>query len=75
MKEVAPVESNTIPMTANIPSGFGMPICGHLPMSTDNRNLGLGTTSVVRVRQAAAVKGDMGFAFTPGSRAWSPPSS
>ena len=65
------MNSNTIPMTANIPSGFGMPICGHAFART---TAGFGTTSVVRERQAA-VKGDMGLAYVPGTSAWRPPSS
>jgi hypothetical protein len=66
---------NTIPMTANIPSGFGTPICGHLSQSVTGRTTdGFATTFVVRERQAA-VKGDMGLAYTPGTSAWRPPSS
>ncbi|MDX6373843.1 MAG: hypothetical protein QOD98_2831 [Nocardioidaceae bacterium] len=70
------MNTNTIAMTAKIPSGSGMPICGHLPqMSALPTGLvGLGTTSVVRDRQAA-IKGDMGFAYVPGTNAWRPPSS
>jgi hypothetical protein len=64
------VKLNTIPMTANTPSGFGMPICGHLGQTSF---AGFGTTAVVRARQAA-VKGDMG-AYDPGTSAWRPPSS
>ena len=69
------MNTNTIAMAAKIPSGFGMPICGHLPrVSACRRACGLGTTSVVRDRQAAA-KGDMGLAYVPGTSAWRPPSS
>ena len=65
------MNTNTIAMAATIPSGFGMPVCGHaFPTSF----AGLGTTSVVRDRQAA-IKGDMGLAYVPGTNAWRPPSS
>jgi hypothetical protein len=68
---------NTIPMTAQIPSGFGMPACGHASVT----DLGaFGATTVVRERRTAVitgdVKGDMGLAaYVPGTSAWSPPSS
>jgi hypothetical protein len=73
VKEVAQMNTNTIHTAVLIPSGFGMPVCGHaFPTST----AGFGTTTVVRERQAAAAKGDMGLiAYTPGTSAWSPPSS
>jgi hypothetical protein len=64
------MNTNTIAMTAKIPSGTGMPICGH----TFRSFVALGATSVVRDRQAA-IKGDMGFAYVPGTNAWRPPSS
>jgi hypothetical protein len=67
---------NTIPMAANIPSGFGMPICGHASVTSP---AGFAATTVVRERQAVItgdVKGDMGLvAYVPGTSAWSPPSS
>jgi hypothetical protein len=67
------MNTNTIHMAALIPSGFGMPICGHLP--TGQTTVDLATTSVVRERRAAA-KGDMGLvAYVPGTYAWRPPSS
>ena len=71
------MNTNTIAMAAKIPSGFGMPICGHArPTSTQPIFGGLGTTSVVLDRQAAiGTKGDMGFAYVPGTNAWRPPSS
>jgi len=74
------MNTNTIEMAAKIPSGFGMPVCGHLPQMSANPAstqtiLGLGTTSVVLDRQAV-IKGDMGFAgYAPGTSAWRPPSS
>ena len=70
------MNTNTIAMTAKIPSGSGMPICGHLPQMSafPTSSAGFGATSVVR-EQATAVKGDMGLAYTPGTSAWSPPSS
>ena len=70
---------NTIQMAAQIPSGFGMPVCGHASVT----NGAFGTTSVVRERQAVITgdvmgdaKGDLGLtAYVPGTSAWSPPSS
>jgi hypothetical protein len=72
VKEVA-LMNNTIQMTASTPSSFGMPICGHAFQTTF---AGLGTTSVVRDRQAVT-KGDMGLAiaYVPGTSAWRPPPS
>lgn len=76
---------NTIPMTAQIPSGFGMPVCGHAAApatSFPRSDAAFGTTSVVRERVAAGavitgdVKGDLGLrAYVPGTSAWSPPVS
>jgi hypothetical protein len=67
------MNTNTIAMAAKIPSGFGMPICGH---ARPTSFAGLGTTSVVLDRQAAiGTKGDMGLAYVPGTNAWRPPSS
>ena len=69
------MNTNTIEMAAKIPSGFGMPICGHLPQTSPANSVAFGTTTVVRDRQAA-VKGDMGLAaYVPGTSAWRPPSS
>ena len=69
------MNTNTIAMAAKIPSGFGMPICGHaFPASSEPTFGGLGTTSVVRDRKAA-IKGDMGLAYVLGTTAWRPPSS
>ncbi len=66
------MNTNTIAMAAKIPSGFGMPVCGH---AVGASFVGLVTTSVVRDRQAA-IKGDMGLiAYVPGTSAWRPPSS
>jgi hypothetical protein len=73
VKEVAQMKTNTIDMAVQIPSGFGMPICGHAFAKTSSA--GFGATSVVR-EQATAVKGDMGLAaYVPGTSAWSPPPS
>ena len=68
---------NTIPMAAQIPSGFGMPVCGHASVTS---SAGFAATTVVRERRTAVitddVKGDMGLAaYVPGTSAWSPPSS
>ena len=69
------MNTNTNHKAVLIPSGFGMPICGHLPqMSTRPTSFaGFGATSVVR-EQATAAKRDMGL-YVPGTSAWSPPSS
>ena len=74
MKEVAQMITNTIKTAVQIPSGFGMPACGHaFPLTS---SAGVATTSVVRDRQATAAKGDMGLiAYVPGTSAWRPPSS
>lgn len=71
------MELNKIPMTAQIPSHFGVPACGRAFVTASDA---FGTTSVVRERQAAIVtgdvKGDMGLrAYVPGTSAWRPPSS
>jgi len=68
---------NTNQMAAQLPSGFGMPACGHASVTAF---AGLAATTVVRERQATVitdgVKGDMGLAaYVPGDNAWSPPSS
>ena len=67
------MELNTNQMTAQIPSGFGMPACGHASATTAD-------AFAVRERQATVitgdVKGDMGLAaYVPGTSAWSPPLS
>jgi hypothetical protein len=67
------MNTNTIHKAVQIPSGFGMPVCGHaLPMTS---SAAFGTTAVVR-EPATAAKGDMGLiAYVPGPTAWSPPPS
>jgi hypothetical protein len=69
------VKVNTIQMAAQIPSGSGLPACGHASVTSTDA---FGTTAVVRERRAAVitgdVKGDMGLAaYVPGTTAWSPP--
>ena len=70
------MNTNTIKTAVQIPSGFGMPACGHaFPVSVLPATA-FATTSVVRDRQATAAKGDMGLiAYVPGTSAWRPPSS
>jgi hypothetical protein len=76
VKEVAQMNTNIIETAVQIPSGFGMPACGHAFRVTALPATGLATTSVVRDRQATAAKGDMGLiAYVPGTSAWRPPSS
>jgi hypothetical protein len=73
VKEVAQMITNTIKTAVQIPSGFGMPACGHAFRVS---SAGFATTGVVRDRQATAAKGDMGLiAYVPGTNAWRPPSS
>jgi hypothetical protein len=62
-----------IPMTAQIPSAFGMPVSGHAFGATTVCATAV-ATSVVRDRKA--VKGaDTGLAqgYFPGTSAWRPP--
>ena len=72
------MNTNTIKTAVQIPSGFGMPMCGHRAQLTAVQSqpaiAAFGTTSVVRER-AFAAKGDMGLAYVPGTSAWSPPLS
>jgi hypothetical protein len=77
VKEVAQMNTNTIKTAVQIPSGFGMPACGHASFRVSALPaIGFATTSVVRDRQATAAKGDMGLiAYVPGTNAWRPPSS
>ena len=68
---------NTIQMAVQIPSGFGMPACGHASVTSTGA---FAATTEVRERQTAVitgdVKGDMGLvAYVPGTDAWRPPSS
>jgi hypothetical protein len=84
-KEVALMNNTKLWMTAQIPSGFGMPVSGHAFDATTCARLVdvQGTTvSAVRIERdlvagitstKAAVKGDMGSAYFPGTSAWRPP--
>ena len=69
------ITTMTTPSNQGIPSGFGMPMCGHTPCAnpvTSQRSVDLHTV-IVRER-AAATKGHLGLiAYVPGTRAWSPP--
>jgi len=77
------VNSNKLWMTAQIPSGFGMPMSGHAfgaaVLATDVR--GTDTTTVVRERitdiagTKGAVKADrvLTQSYFPGNSAWRPP--
>ncbi len=69
--------SINIAMAAQIPSGFGMPTCGHADDSvTRERSVDFGTpiNGVVAGRLASTTKGQLGFvAYVPGTNAWSPP--
>lgn len=73
--------SNTkIRTTVQIPSGFGMPACGHaFRVTTDARTTA--TALVMRERAGnvwaakGATDGDLGLAqsYIPGTSAWRPP--
>jgi hypothetical protein len=84
-KEVALMNNTKLWMTAQIPSGFGMPVSGHaFDVNTCARVVDVqGTTvSAARIDRdrvavntgiKGAVKGDMGLAYFPGTTAWRPP--
>ena len=84
-KEVVLVNNTKLWMTAQIPSGFGMPVSGHaFDVNTCARLVDVqGTTvSAVRIERdlvagitgtKAAVKDDMGRTYFPGTTAWRPP--
>lgn len=68
--------TTTTPSIQGVPSGFGMPMCGHDAFGTPvtgQRSVDLRTNEIVRDR--AAVKGHvaLGVAYVPGIHAWSPP--
>jgi hypothetical protein len=72
------MNSNQLWMTAQTPSGFGMPISGHtFGMCTPAADRRSATTIAVRDRvagAAAATKREMGLAQSfPGTSAWRPP--
>ena len=79
------MNTNKLWMTAQIPSGFGMPVCGHtFDVITDARRVDVQGTTVSNVRierelgvgntgTKAAVKGATGSAYFPGTSAWRPP--
>lgn len=67
-------------MTAQSPSAFGMPICGHTSgASVIEAGSAAATTLVVRKRQAFlgtnGITTDRAFvpSYVPGTTAWSPP--
>ena len=85
-KEVVLVNNTKLWMTAQIPSGFGMPVSGHaFDVNTCARLVDVqGTTvSAARIERdlvagstgtKAAVKGSaMGRTYFPGTTAWRPP--
>jgi hypothetical protein len=66
----------TIPSNQGVPSGFGMPMCGHSAFGTQvtgQRSVDLQITEITRCR--FAVKGHVALvvAYVPGIHAWSPP--
>ena len=79
------MNSNTLWMTAQTPSTFGMPISGHAFGVTTCARLvdvqGTTASTVILERDRVAgiadpkgaVKGDMGLAYFPGTTAWRPP--
>jgi hypothetical protein len=84
-KEVALMNSTKLSMTAQNPSGFGMPVSGHaFDVNTCARLVDVRGTTVSaarierdRVAGNAGIKGavesDMGLAYFPGDNAWRPP--
>jgi hypothetical protein len=74
------MESTKNLMTAMIPSGFGMPTCGHAFDTTAASTTGAfgadfgGTAAVVRERRIEQDT-DLAIANVPGTSAWSPPTS
>lgn len=62
--------------TAQTPSAFGMPICGHafrLAARASEVNSALATTLVIRDRAVLAGTNGAVKAYFPGTNAWSPP--
>jgi hypothetical protein len=85
-KEVAIVNNTKLWMTAQIPSGFGMPVSGHaFDVNTCARLVDVRGTTVSAGRRIerdlvavvtgtkAVVTGDLGSAYFPGTSAWRPP--
>jgi hypothetical protein len=85
-KEVAIVNNTKLWMTAQIPSGFGMPVSGHaFDVNTCARLVDVQGTTVSAGRRIerdlvagitgtkAVVTGDLGSAYFPGTSAWRPP--
>lgn len=60
------------PMTAQIPSAFGMPVSGHARGSATVCATGIGT-SVVRDRNAVLGTDEAIKGYFPGNTAWRPP--
>jgi hypothetical protein len=75
------MNSTKLWMTAQTPSGFGMPISGGHAFGVSTDVCTAATTVVVRERAGilaatkGATKGDMGLAqpYFPGTSAWRPP--
>ncbi|MDO9496875.1 MAG: hypothetical protein Q7J48_14315 [Nocardioides sp.] len=67
--------TTTTPSNQGVPSGFGMPMCGHNAFGapvTGQWSVDLQITEITRDR--AAVKGHVALvAYVPGTNAWSPP--
>ena len=71
-KEVALMNTNKLWMTAQIPSGFGMPVCGHaFDVNTRARRVDVQGITV----SAAGIDEGTGLAksYFPGTTAWRPP--
>jgi hypothetical protein len=75
--------STKLMTTAQTPSRFALPTCGHAFLGASLRGTdlgvvaGAGTAAVKRERIATQITGGMGFvpAYVPGTTAWSPPTS
>ena len=68
--------TTTIPSRQTTASDLGMPVCGHVGVTTwvtGQRSVDCRVPAIARLR-AVATKGHMGFvAYVPGVHAWSPP--
>ncbi|WP_182523940.1 hypothetical protein [Nocardioides dongkuii] len=72
--------STKLSMTAQNPSSFALPTCGHAFWATFRGTdlgviAGIGTSVTARVRQAVEGGMDIVPTYVPGTLAWSPPTS
>lgn len=67
------MENITRQTTAQTPSRFGMPTCGHLWTSIQGSLVLEGSAVSAAVRDRGAEAGVRVFAYVPGDNAWRPP--